>query len=64
MGVLFCKRANTEYANEDSAAWKSNPRQTAENPNSPRKRVVSPKGVVSSTDSTVSQEAKIGPEYS
>lgn len=54
MGVLFCMRVNTEYANEESAAWKSNPRQTAEDHHSPSERLVSPKGVVRGTDRTVS----------
>lgn len=64
MGVLFCMREHTEYANEDSAAWKCNPRQTADDPHLPRKRLASPKGVVSGSDRIVSQEAETDPEYS
>ena len=56
--MLFCMRVNTEYANEESAAWKSNPRQTAEDQHSPRKCLVSPKGVVRGTNRIVSREAK------
>lgn len=62
--MLFCMRAHTEYANEESAAWKSNPRQTADDPHSPTKHWVPPKGVVSGTNRIVSQEAELDPEYS
>lgn len=64
MGVLFCMRVHTEYANEESAAWKSNAGQTAEDPHSPRKHLGSPKGVVSGTNMFVSHEGEVDSEYS
>lgn len=62
--MLFSMKAHTEYANGEFAAWKGKARQTADDPLSPRKCWVSPRGVESHSNMPVSQEGKIDPEYS
>lgn len=68
MGVLFCKRANTqyakEYANEESAAWKSNPRQTADDPQSPQETLGVSKGSCKLMTGWFPRNPQKHPEYS